>query len=227
MAQAADRGADAVKAYDRVVWLDSDIVINPAHAPSIVEQVPQDKIGVALFGDLVDHLHPLVLERLADAFHECGGSLPELQAFWPNYYKHAGLDADPNKRFNTGVLVMTPVIYGPFLRGIFEKYSKNAFDYEQTYLNFEMLQSNNYVLLDSRFNLQVGDAILKHYPNLFFLDQEAAVLVKNELFSFLAKLCLLTIYDNNYFLHYCGVKWQAPLMTEGLKFFGERIAAVA
>src|SRR5262245_45660812 len=37
--------APEVAAYDRAVWVDSDIVINPA-APSILAAVPEDRIGV-------------------------------------------------------------------------------------------------------------------------------------------------------------------------------------
>jgi len=37
-------GQDWAKDYERIVWVDSDILINPM-APSIVEEAPEDKIG--------------------------------------------------------------------------------------------------------------------------------------------------------------------------------------
>ena len=38
-------GQDAIRKYERVVWVDADILINVEAAPSIVEGVPADKVG--------------------------------------------------------------------------------------------------------------------------------------------------------------------------------------
>src|SRR5262245_31977973 len=36
----------ALEHYDRIVWIDSDILINHEQAPSIIEAAPANKIGV-------------------------------------------------------------------------------------------------------------------------------------------------------------------------------------
>src|SRR5262249_51582240 len=45
---------EALKQYERIVWLDADIVINP-QSPSIVENVPIGKVGGVISGS---YLHP-------------------------------------------------------------------------------------------------------------------------------------------------------------------------
>jgi hypothetical protein len=41
-------GQDAIRKYERVVWVDADILINVGAAPSIVEGVPVDKVGAVV-----------------------------------------------------------------------------------------------------------------------------------------------------------------------------------
>jgi lipopolysaccharide biosynthesis glycosyltransferase len=215
---------DLVKKYDRVVWLDSDILINPTKAPSIITEVLDNNfIGAVAYGDLQPaNLVHVARERWVQAFTERGTQAQFAREYWESYYKRADLQADANVRFNTGVLVLTPSLHHKFLRSVFEKYPNNAADWEQTYLNYELVKNNLYHIVDPRFNTQVGDELLKYYPFLFFLDDEAPAQLKNPLFTTMAQLCLLALYDNNYFIHYCGARWHAPLLTEALTAFSER-----
>ena len=213
--------APQFKDFDRVVWLDSDILINPA-APPVVEGVPMDKIGVTLYGDLVDNMRSTFFERWTSAFQERGQSPAMLDTMWSDYYRRAGLESDPNVRFNTGVLVLTPDVHRDFMRGVFDAYSDNALDYEQTYLNYELCRQNIYSVIDHRFNAQVGDELIKRYPFLFFMDDEIAPFENNPAFLTMAQFCLLALHDNNHFIHFCGARWQAPLMAKALKYFAAR-----
>jgi hypothetical protein len=213
--------APQFKGFDRVVWLDSDILINPA-APSVIEGVPMDKIGVTLYGDLTDNMHSTFLERWKSAFRERGLSPTELDAMWPDYYRRVGLESDPSVRFNTGVLVLTPDLHREFMRKVFDAYSDNALDYEQTYLNYELCRHNSYSLIDQRFNAAVGDELIKRYPFLFFMDDEIERFKNNTAFLYMAQFCLLALHDNNHFIHFCGARWPAALMAHALKSFTER-----
>ena len=144
------------------------------------------------------------------------------RSFWPNYYKKVGLDAKADLRFNTGILVLNYEAHRGLLRRIVESYDRNAFDYEQTYLNFELVQNNLYHVIDHRFNTDVMTEILKYYPFLFFTDDEFEMVKGNDCYIDIAKLCLLTLYDNSHFLHFAGTRWPAKLLTEVLPKFANR-----
>src|SRR5262245_59040556 len=46
---------EALKPYERVVWIDSDIVINSARAPNIFADLPPKKIGAVSANALFQH----------------------------------------------------------------------------------------------------------------------------------------------------------------------------
>ena len=89
---------DWSKNYDRIVWVDSDIIINST-APSVIDDVPEDKIGAideAAFPTLKDHKAVLASNRVhatsgdPESFHTCIG-LPAYKSI-----------------VQTGVMVLSP-----------------------------------------------------------------------------------------------------------------------
>ena len=104
-------GIPEVFAYDRVVWVDSDIYLNPA-APSIVEGVPLERIGVT-----DEHAYPSPERRQAilKGIHASAPEEGELnKRFWQAcfdpgaWHAYMGLPTGQAHIVQTGVMVMSP-----------------------------------------------------------------------------------------------------------------------
>jgi hypothetical protein len=196
--------------YDRLVWVDSDIAIHAELAPSIVEDVPEERIGAVLYGDLQEpELRDLVQARWLEAFRALRGV--DNTGFWESYYSREGLEAPSEPRFNTGVLVITPRLHRPFLENLFARHPRDAFDKEQTFLNHALLTDDLVHPLDPRFNRELGYEFLKHYPFLFLFDRDRARLRTSPGFDQLAASCLTALWERCFFLHFPGVRWPAEL----------------
>lgn len=197
-------------AYDRIVWLDSDIAIHAERAPSVVDGVPEERIGIVAYGDLQEpDLKALVQERWVAAFRAARGR--DLSGFWDGYFAREALPSPPEPRFNTGVLVLTPRLHRPLLERVFEAHPRDAFDKEQTFLNHAIASAGLAHPLDPRFNREVGYEFLKHYPFLFLLDDERRALGPSPAFDRLAAACLAAIWERSWFLHFPGSRWPQPL----------------
>ena len=86
--------------YDRIVWVDSDVCINPI-APSIIDGVPEQKIGA------VDELsYPTVASRQA-VVRSWGGNESDLVDA-TSYHSRVGLRGEQRHIVQTGVMVLSP-----------------------------------------------------------------------------------------------------------------------
>lgn len=198
--------------YDRVAWVDSDIGIQPEKAPCLFENVPPEKVGIALHGELQDPLYKeIAMERWISTFSKLHGK--DFSSFWDDYFKRADLPLPGEPRYNTGVLALSPRHHGKLLESVFEKYTKGAFDHEQTFLNYELIQAGLVHEIDPRFNREAGAEILKHYPFLFLLDDERTAIGAFEAFDKLAGACLKTIWERSWFLHFSGATWLQALWS--------------
>lgn len=194
-----------IKVYDRVVWLDSDILINAAAAPCIVSQTEEGRIGAVEVTR--PHLvpdHPFTLHGRFQALNyhlirQLAPSAPPAvigDGDIGTYYRMAGLD--PVARLiNTGVLVFSPADHGDFLAQTYLKYQGDAADYEQTFLSHALQAEDRVAYLDPRFNANWASIAAEHYPFLFdvpTLESSPALL----------KSCVNTAFRNNWFLHFAG-----------------------
>lgn len=111
----------AIKAFDRVIWIDTDIVINSRLAPDITEDVPVEKIGIVELSDnpqieaateTLNTLYNIVLREHFDDVHEF--VKPDVKI--KDQYKRADLTPTPDKFCNTGVFVFSPKHHNEFLR---------------------------------------------------------------------------------------------------------------
>jgi hypothetical protein len=196
--------------------VDSDIAIHAELAPSIVEGVPEERIGVALYGDLQDPgLRDLVQARWTEAFRVARGV--DHTGYWDSYYAREGLVAPPEPRFDTGVLVLTPRLHRAFLENLFARHPRDAFDQEQTFLNHALIMDDLAHPLDPRFNREVGYEFLKHYPFLFLLDGERERIGASPAFERLAAACLMAIWERSFFLHFPGVCWPLELWRKTVR----------
>ena len=195
----------ALRGYDRVVWIDSDIAIN-RQAPPIAERVPAGKIGAVISGDyLQPEMKPIFLARgrgrtLADV------DTPDAWAQDQRaLYAAAGLPAAA-EIVQTGVLVLEPG-HAALLRAVYDEgFPRELKGAEQLPLSRAILEGGLLHRLDPRFNTVLVDRIAVHYPYLLSKDLPH--------YGYVAHLAVRTEMENAYFLHFAHmqefVKYLAP-----------------
>ena len=151
------------------------------------------------------------MERWVATFTQLHGK--DFSNFWDNYFQREQLPLPGEPRYNTGVLVLSPQRHGPLLESIYYKYTKVAFDQEQTFLNYELIQAGLIHEIDPRFNREAGAELIKHYPFLFLLDDERNAIGTFEAFDKLAAACLKVIWERSWFLHFPGAIWLQALWS--------------
>lgn len=134
--------------YDRVVVVDADIIITP-HCPPIDSIDLEGKIGIV---DEYTQPNPEIRLRI------------QKHMKWEDnakeYFRyHLGFPVETKSVFNGGFYVAIPKLHGPFFKEIFERRVdgtltclSHPFHYEQAYLSFELMQANNFKVLDNRWN---------------------------------------------------------------------------
>ncbi|HWE74279.1 MAG TPA: hypothetical protein VG328_14030 [Stellaceae bacterium] len=184
---------DWAKAYDRVVWVDSDILINPA-APSIVEGVPEDKIGAT---DELRYPSPAERQAIIRA-----GMNPELGNA-ELYHKNGGLLGGQKHIVQGGVLVLSPRHHRALLEHVYYAYEGLSTDpyYEMRYLSHEIQKQPQQHWIEDRFNALLIWLIL-------------AVNVRTGAQPSQAELRYFAMeqYLRNHFLHFAGNMALMPLL---------------
>jgi hypothetical protein len=184
---------DWAKAYDRVVWVDSDILINPA-APSIVDGVPTDKIGVT--DELV---YPTPAERQAAIR---AGQNPELGDA-PLYHKNGGLPGGQKHIVQGGVLVLSPHHHRDLLEHVYYAYDGRSTDpyYEMRYLSHEIQAQQRQHWIDARFNALLIWLILAVSARSGAQPNPAEL-----------RCFAMEQYLRNHFLHFAGMMAAMPML---------------
>jgi hypothetical protein len=192
---------DVAGSFDRVIWIDSDILIND-RAPSIAEGVPFEKIGAT-----DEHLFPspqrrrqmfMALMQQAEAVN------PGLAKTWATYLDPAdwhaawGLPRSGRAIVQTGVLVLAPRYHRELLEHVYYSYEDRGgepMNYEMRPLSFEIQERDLLHVLDSRFNALLIFLIMQKQMQLrrALMPDECAALVKS-------------VFDQGYFLHLAGLK---------------------
>jgi hypothetical protein len=179
-------GHEQIKNYDRVIWVDSDIIINK-DAPCILAQsVPEAKIGA------VDNFGK----------HKNGADIAI------DYYKNARLPARFETLINTGVLIMAPVHHRSLLEHVYFNYDEHPGTlYEQLPLSYEILKNDLGYFINPDFNCFVCDVIAAHYPFLVASTPTTSLFVKIKkklIRTLFCRLCLEAALRHTYFLHFAG-----------------------
>lgn len=215
-------GEERVKRYERVVWIDSDIFINPA-APSIVDQVPEDRVGAVEWSAGLTHDEfELLLDR-----QQAYWKTPVLDRSAQDYYARFGLPPSFDEVVQTGVLVLSPHRHQSLLEAVYNHYEdkgSNEWHYEMRPLSYELLKANCVHWIDHRFNAIWFNIKCLHYPFLLRhsdLDYRLPVRLRRRLEETLklslhyraAQMCITTAFLNNYFLHFAGSMLDMRIMT--------------
>ncbi len=206
-----------IKEFDRVIWIDTDIVINARLAPDITKDVPEEKIGIVELSDdaqleaateNLNNLYNIVLREHFKQTHEFVKPNMKLR----DYYTEAGLSPAPEKFCNTGVFVFSPKYHNDFLSSVYLKYDKNFDDFENTPLSFEIFSNDLNHALDPKFNTLWSDELSLKYPFLARNDilDDFYDRVKNDkpinegLYAQWYSWCTNASFQSAYFLHFSG-----------------------
>lgn len=199
-------GAFGLADYERVVWVDSDILINPA-APSILDGVPGERIGA------IDENHfPTPAARQA-MLRQIVASAPDAgthgKSFWESWLDpgkwHAliGLPAGQTHIVQTGVMVLSPKHHRALLEHVYHSYDDGGvnLNYEMRPLSHEIQAHGLQHWIDQRFNALVWWLALRHTSAMSRAPTET------ELRDFLRDC-----YQRSYFLHFAGAAHMMPML---------------
>ena len=158
---------DFAAEYDRIVWVDADVVINPA-APAIVDGIPPELVGaVDEYATPTPDLHRRTLEKLYAHWTTRG------EPFVDNltasaYYEAWDLPGGFDQVVQTGVMVLSPRHHAGLLRRVYDGYEDRGaeLNYEMRPLSWELLEAGVVKWLDPRFNYVWGSYKALHFPHL-------------------------------------------------------------
>lgn len=134
---------DWSSSFDRIVWVDSDIIINPT-APSIVGEMPEEKIGCTDEG-----AYPTPTDHKAIM---AGGSIQPSCGDPAIFHTCMGLPAAPHI-VQTGVMVLSPKHHRELFEHVYNAYEGTADRYyEMRFLSHEVQKANLPHWINPRFN---------------------------------------------------------------------------
>ena len=215
-----------IQKYDRVVWVDSDILINP-NSPDITLGVPLEKIGVV---DEAATPSKEDLKLYLERFSKHSSFAPETApigsmetlspamkeyleyAFNPTaYYNSFGLSGEFESIVQGGVIALSPRYHQELLERVYYAYEDKGpeWNYEQRPLGYEIQKQQKEFWLSPKFNMTWVILKALMYP---FLDSKSTmserILKKlgRDSRSELISQCMTATFLNNYFLHYAGGK---------------------
>ena len=178
--------------YERIVWVDADIVIS-RYAPDILQSAPDpEKIGITFsyMSDVEKHVY---IERLYNCV------IPPQHAGWrlhdQSIFKSIGAPLDC-QMFNTGVMALSPRHHADLLRGIYDK-DYNSRVYEQPFLSAEISTRGIAQLISPRFNWSAHEILMMNFPEVP-ADPVTPKLLEQLIFVFHNEM------KKAYFMHFCG-----------------------
>ncbi|MBR7619481.1 hypothetical protein JKL49_08790 [Phenylobacterium sp. 20VBR1] len=182
-------------AYDRIVWIDADIVI-AGDAPNILREVPDPtKIGASIsgaqFSEAEKHIY---FERLHNVTVD-----PQLAPLaWrfteDNGYAESEIDGEGAPMLNTGVLVMSPQHHNALLKEIYATESASRL-YEQPGLSREIARRGLLTPITPRFNWVIHERRFLDFADIETVEHPDMPRLINHLRNELSKA---------YFLHFAG-----------------------
>ena len=198
-------GAPGMSDYEQVVWIDSDIYLNPA-APCVVDGVPPERIGVT---DEHSYPSPDVRQAILKGVIAAAPQTAELggKSYWQGWCDagawHAalGLPGGQAHIVQTGVMVMSPRHHRAMLEHVYHAYEDAGWNYEMRFLSHEILRGQLQHWIDPRFNALVWWLFLQANTG------SGRVTTAAEIQRFVQEC-----YARNYFLHFAGCAQLMPVL---------------
>ncbi len=165
-------GQPFAQRYDQIVWMDSDVLINPA-APSIVDGLPVERVGaVNEYATPTPELYRQALRKLYRHWTATGTPFTRNETVH-DFYAAYGLPARHDGVVQTGVMVMSPHHHRELLEHTYHAYEDRGGDLwgEWRPLSFELLEAGAVEWLDPRYNHHWSVYKSLHFP--FLLNHPA------------------------------------------------------
>jgi len=201
-----------MQAYDQILLIDTDIVINTKTAPSIFDATPVDRIGaVESYSNPNKAIYSDTLARMY-AYWDSIGQPYVRNLTGADLYRQYGFADPPDDVVQTGAFVLSPRLHAPILRRAYDNYEDRGglLNHEARPLSFEMVKSGRMHWLDYRFNFVFSDQMFMNYR--FLTDNDFLGDLKNALGEnvhthvryHLLKRCIGEMLENAFFLHFAG-----------------------
>jgi len=207
-----------IERYDQVVWIDSDVLINPS-SPNVFGEVPIEKIGaVDAYATPSQEDHPMNLEMAREHWHKEGVEFSRSSSA-TEYHRNFGLEGKFQSVVQTGVLVLSPKHHCTLLERVYSEYEdkgKSCWHYEMRPLSYEILKADLACWISPKFNMIWQFIRDTRYPFLGSPEGSIEMAVRRMLkmirlipkSSSLRMKCATTAFLNSYFLHFAGSSWQ-------------------
>ena len=199
-------GLPELGGYERIVWVDSDICINPV-APSIVDEVPQELIGAT---DEHAYPSPDVRQKILDVIiASAPPDAPLGVRYWQEWRDasawHAAVGLTPGQAhiLQAGVMVLSPAHHRGLMEHVYYAYDNAGPNYEMRAVSHAVQARGLQHWIDQRFNALIWWT---------YLDESirgASITTESELRRFVREC-----YRRSYFLHFAGAAHLMPLLTD-------------
>jgi hypothetical protein len=211
-------GEASVQKYERVVWVDADVLINWANAPCIVEGVAVDKVGAAPeWATPNQQLSTEARERLFETW-----GITDEKNERGTYAKY-GIPAEFDRIVQDGIMVLSPSHHRPILEKVYNEREETGFG-EMPWLSYEFLKADCVQWIDPRFSTVWNVHKALYYPFLLekpttkasFLNRVKGKLLSQgmpgRLIDKRASECATTALINTFFLHFAGTAGEMRLV---------------
>lgn len=202
---------DWSKKYERIVWIDTDIIINNKNAYDICSGVPIEKIGaVESYSIPTRDLHQISLQRLYDNWKSNG--VKYIDNITPeSYYINRGIPGKGLDRVvQTGSFVCSPKYHKEIFELIYNNYEDThgaEWNYEMPAMSYELVKNEMVYWISSSFNFCVAGITAAFYPNEIAKKNSKINRIKKKLglrFKADSNNVLDVIYSLSIFMHFAG-----------------------
>jgi hypothetical protein len=196
--------------YDRLAWVDADILINPT-SPDLFAAAPLSRVAaVDEFATPSREAHRALHKRLYAAWARAG--IPHVPNLEPaDFHAHYGLPAPhPAHVVQTGLYVYSPAAHGTLLERVYHDYEDKgdpSWNYEMRPLSQALQRAELVHWLDPRWNFPWSFYQGVYYP--FLQDPPPAAegmakAVYQKVWQHLHARCVQTAAANTHGLHFVG-----------------------
>lgn len=198
------------KRYDRIVWVDADVLINLHRAPCATDGVPEDRIGVLdMFGIPNVESYRECLRRMFELWgaHAVVNDDPQ------SYYRNYGFPQQFDRAARNGMMVLTPRFHRELLERSYYEYEDRgpAWNAEMRPFSYELLRAGCEHWLDPQFDVNWYEVCVLQYPFLVadlrrdLLSRAARVsrrLLGLDCDQRVRKACVNAAFWNSFTLHF-------------------------
>lgn len=203
-------------AYDQLVWVDADVIMNSSYAYDICRDVPIEKVGaVEAYSIPSGEIHDIALQRLYTLW--TNNDVKYMDNLNPAaYYTNRGIPGDMLKEvMQSGVFVCSPRHHREIFEHIYYHYEDThgaEWNYEMPAMSYELLRSDHIWWISPRFNYCVMNIMAAYYPELLLSGNS----LKKRAYGKINKVlpmpwlyrkesaCLRNIYELSIFMHFAG-----------------------